>query len=62
MIPLPHSSGPPAMPTPVKGCAICVRLDKARQAARKRGDQSAVDKYGSAVVAHHLKRHRGVSW
>ncbi|GAA0437041.1 hypothetical protein [Streptomyces luteireticuli] len=59
MIPLPHSSGPRAMPEPVKGCAICVRLDKAWRAARKRGDRTSADKFAGALIKHHKSRHPG---
>ncbi|MBH1936479.1 hypothetical protein I5Q34_19730 [Streptomyces sp. AV19] len=59
MIPLPHSSGPPAMPAPVKGCAICVRLDSARRAAWKRGDRGSADKFADGFVKHHERQHPG---
>ncbi|GAA0397950.1 hypothetical protein GCM10010357_18830 [Streptomyces luteireticuli] len=60
MIPLPHSAGPPAMPTPVPGCPLCVRLDTARRAARDRGDQASADKFSGAYVKHHTTRHPGL--
>lgn len=59
MIPLPHSSGPPAMPTPIPGCAICARLDSAWRAARGRGDRTSAKKFGDARVKHHTAQHPG---
>ncbi|GAA0387684.1 hypothetical protein [Streptomyces luteireticuli] len=59
MIPLPHSSGPSAMPTPIPGCAPCVRLDKAWRAARDRGDRESAEKFAGAYVKHHTTRHPG---
>ncbi|WP_344025456.1 hypothetical protein [Streptomyces luteireticuli] len=56
---MPHSSGPPAMPTPMKGCPICVRLDKAWRAARDQGDRKSADKFAGALINHHTTRHPG---
>ncbi|WP_372411074.1 hypothetical protein [Streptomyces luteireticuli] len=47
------------MPTPVKGCAICTRLDSAWRAARARGDQASAEKFAGAYVKHHRSRHPG---
>ncbi|WP_372412189.1 hypothetical protein [Streptomyces luteireticuli] len=59
MIPLPHSSGPPAMPTPVKGCALCARLDSGWRRAQKNGDEAMAQKFAGAYVKHHTTRHPG---
>ncbi|GAA0399759.1 hypothetical protein [Streptomyces luteireticuli] len=59
MIPLPHSSGPPAMPTPVKGCAPCVRLDATWRTARANGDETKAQKFSGTYIKHHTTRHPG---
>lgn len=53
VIPLPHSSGPPAMPTPAKDCRICHHLDKARRTA----DPSKSRRLDEAYMSHWLTRH-----
>ncbi|MBH1938767.1 hypothetical protein I5Q34_31665 [Streptomyces sp. AV19] len=59
MILLPHSSGPTAMPVPVEGCAVCVRLDSAWRAAWKRGDRESAGKFADGFVKHHGRKHPG---
>ncbi|GAA0400920.1 hypothetical protein GCM10010357_22480 [Streptomyces luteireticuli] len=57
VIPLPHSSGPPAMPAPAKDCRICHHLDKARRAARPNEDPARAQRLGEAYMSHWLTRH-----
>ncbi|WP_372411094.1 hypothetical protein [Streptomyces luteireticuli] len=58
MIPLPHSSGPPAMPVPIDGCALCRRLDTAWRSARRAGLGSYAEKLAAAYIAHHARHTR----
>ncbi|MBH1934496.1 hypothetical protein I5Q34_09385 [Streptomyces sp. AV19] len=57
VIPLPHSSGPPAMPAPAEGCAVCRHLDKARRAVDPGKDPAKALRFGEAYMSHWLTRH-----
>ncbi|KNB53793.1 hypothetical protein AC230_04140 [Streptomyces caatingaensis] len=60
MIPLPHSGGPPVMPAPVDGCALCRRLDRAWRTAYEGKPSAEADTLARAFVAHR-QRHRAAS-
>lgn len=55
MIPLPHTGGPPAMPAPVDGCALCRRLDAAWRSAYRDGPGSYAEKLAAAFIAHRAR-------
>ncbi|MCC3767656.1 hypothetical protein [Streptomyces sp. UNOC14_S4] len=61
MIPLPHTGGPPAMPTDRDGnpCGVCALLRRAMGTAVRRGDSAALAKYLTTEKRHYARMHPG---
>jgi hypothetical protein len=61
VIPLPHSSGPPAMPSDHSGnpCGVCALLRRAVEAAARRGDATALAEHVAKERRHYARAHPG---
>ncbi|MBH1936307.1 hypothetical protein I5Q34_18840 [Streptomyces sp. AV19] len=57
LVPLQHVSGPPAMPRPAPGCAVCARLDTERRPEAHGGDTEKAARFAGYYMAHHFTRH-----
>lgn len=57
LIPLPHSSGPRAMPAPVPGCQVCAHLDTKRRPEANPNNPDRALRLSGAYLAHHQLRH-----
>lgn len=61
MIPLPHTGGPPAMPSDSSGnpCGVCGLLRRAKEAAARRGDAPALAEHVTTELRHYARAHPG---